>query len=84
MTSSNPADRSLEATLAREDAAIKAAQRKGLLEQQNEENNAQKRNEGVPVKPETSEREPIVSGSSPVPPALNSEQLDLFYEPDSR
>ena len=78
MTSSNPADRSLEATLAREDAAIKAAQRKGLLEQQNEENNAQKRNEGVPVKPETSEREPIVSGSSPVPPALNSEQLDYF------
>ena len=56
MTSSNPADRSLEATLAREDAALKAAEAKGLLEQQNEENNARKRGEGVPVKPETASK----------------------------
>ena len=43
-----------------------------------QETNAQRRNEGVPVKPETSEKEPIVSGRSPVPNALNSEQLDYF------
>ena len=50
----------------------------GLLERYIQETNAQRRNEGVAVQPETSETEPIVSGRSPVPPALNPEQLDYF------
>ena len=59
-------------------AQAREAGNEGLLERYIQETNAQRRNEGVAVQPETSETEPIVSGRSPVPPALNSEQLDYF------